>query len=84
MQKGSPYHRYALFVFEQPGNNRLDPAAIKIDRETFNLRAFQEEHALKAVGAHMWRGRWDEDTKEVMQRNALPGWDVMFTRVKDT
>ncbi|KAH8148367.1 uncharacterized protein LAJ45_07468 [Morchella importuna] len=83
VQKGSPYHRYALFVFEQPGNNRLD-SNLKIDRETFNMRAFQEKHALKTVGAYMWRGRWDEDTMEVMKRNELPGWDVMFTRVKDT
>ncbi|KAI5836868.1 phosphatidylethanolamine-binding protein [Morchella snyderi] len=86
VQKGSPYHRYALFVFEQPDNKRLGPELLagKIDRETFNLRSFQKKHELKTVGAYMWRGRWDDGTKDVMERNGLPGWDVMFTRVKDT
>lgn len=85
VQKGSPYHRYALFVFRQAGDARIDPATLvgKVDRETFNLRSFQTKMKLRTVGAFMWRGQWDESTKEVMQMNGIEGWDVMYTRVKD-
>lgn len=85
VQKGAPYHRYAMFVFQQPDNARIDAGALvgTIDRETFNLRAFQTKQRLETIGAFMWRGQWDDGTKEVMQRNGIEGWDIMYTRVKD-
>ena len=82
VQKGIPYHRYGLFVFKQEGP--IDAKALegKIDRDTFNLRSFQAKQKLEAIGATMWRNEFDEHTKDVMQRNNLPGWDFMWQRVK--
>lgn len=84
VQKGSPYHRYAMFVFRHPDNARIDPATLvgKVEREGFNLRSFQTKMKLQTIGAFMWRGEWDEGTKQVMQKNGIEGWDVMYTRVK--
>lgn len=85
VQKGSPYHRYSMFVFKQPDDQRIDPTTLvgKIDRETFNMRNFQAKHKLETIGAFMWRGEWDEGTKQIMQKHNLPGWDIMYTRRKD-
>lgn len=84
VQKGLPYHRYGMIVFQQPG--KLDAAALRaqnIERDGFNLRSFQAKQKLEPIGAYMWRAQWDENTKEVMVRNNLPGWDQMFVRRKD-
>lgn len=73
-----------MFVFRQPDNARIDPARLvgQVEREGFNLRSFQEKMKLQTIGAFMWRGEWDESTKEVMQKNGIEGWDIMYTRVK--
>jgi len=52
----------------------------ELKRDTFYLRSFQDKHKLTAIGAFLWRGVWDEGTKDVMKRNNLPGWDVRFER----
>lgn len=84
VQKGSPYHRYSMFVFQQPDNTRIDPATLvgKVERDGFNLRSFQTKMKLRTIGAFMWRGEWDEGTKQVMKDHGITGWDVMYTRVK--
>ena len=81
VQKGAPYHRYSMIVFKQPG--RLDPEVLKAQqklRTGWIMRRFQDSNKLEAIGAFMFRGQWDEHTKEVMQRNEIEGWDKMFVR----
>lgn len=85
VQKGSPYHRYGMIVFQQPG--KIDAQALRktsIKREEFNLRSFMAKQNLETIGAYMWRSVWDENMKDVMIRNNLPGWDKMFIRRKDS
>lgn len=83
-QKGAPYHRLAVFVFQHRNNEPLDLDAVrkKTQREQFNLRSFQHRHFLKPVGAHLFRSRWDEGTAGVMARANLPGADIEWLRKK--
>lgn len=80
VQKGIPYQRYAMIVFRQ--QDKMDVSLMKgnTERRGFIMRSFQQKNQLVPIGAFMWRGKWDENTKQVMQRNGLEGWDKMFVR----
>jgi len=82
-QKGAPYHRYTMIVFEQPG--KIDKTALEgsISRDSFTMRGFQDKNKLHPIGAFMWRAEWDNHTKEIMQKHNLSGWDIMYKRIKD-
>ncbi|KAG5440717.1 hypothetical protein PCK2_000153 [Pneumocystis canis] len=56
-QKGSPYHRYTLLVFEQTEKNLNNPV---IERDGFDVRQFASLNHFQIVGIHFWRGVWDE------------------------
>ncbi|RDW63091.1 mitochondrial 54S ribosomal protein mL38 [Aspergillus mulundensis] len=82
-QKGSPYHRLSLFVMEQKNNTPLDFAAVKAketDRDNMLLRTLQARYHLKAIGAHLFRTIWDEDTRDVMQEIGFPLADMELRR----
>jgi large subunit ribosomal protein L35 len=86
-QKGSPYHRISLFVFEQPEGKQLSQAQIKTltEKSTASnmwLRGFAAETGFKPVGVTMFRCQWDDNTAAVMERNGIPGADVEFKRKK--
>jgi large subunit ribosomal protein L35 len=88
VQKGSPYHRYSLILFEQPA--KFDAEDLKkslwpnkMKNYNFIMRSFMMKHNLEPVGAFMFRGQWDQHTKEVMRRNNLEGWDQQLVRVKE-
>lgn len=83
-QQGTPYHRLSVFVLQQPESPAPDYKTTKewARREKFNLRGFMDRFAVKAVGVHMFRSRWDEGTEEVMKRAGVEGWDVVFERKK--
>lgn len=83
-QQGTPYHRLSVFVLQQPESRALDYKTTKewARHEKFNLRGFMDRFAVKAVGVHMFRSRWDEGTEEVMKRAGVEGWDVVFERKK--
>ncbi|KAK0356390.1 mitochondrial 54S ribosomal protein YmL35 [Friedmanniomyces endolithicus] len=49
-------------------------------RDGFNLRSFVDRYGLKAVGADLFRTKWDEGTAGVMQQAGIVGWDVEFRR----
>ncbi|KAK1760704.1 phosphatidylethanolamine-binding protein [Echria macrotheca] len=78
-QKGTPYHRLAIFVLEQ--ESPLDPATLKQtyqDRENFSLKSFRDKFAAAPVGFTMFRAEWDDNTADVMGRHGIPGADVEF------
>ncbi|KAI6869130.1 PEBP-like protein [Hortaea werneckii] len=92
-QKGLPYQRMSVFVFEQPKveatenseYRSLDVAEIKgmkkyTQRQGFKLRSFADRFSLKPVGVDLFRTQWDEYTAAVMQRAGVPGVDVEFKR----
>ncbi|KAJ8098440.1 phosphatidylethanolamine-binding protein [Lipomyces tetrasporus] len=83
-EKNSGYHRYAVWVFEQPDGERLavqqregkDPVNVDslLERERFDIRLFRSAHGLKAVGAHFWRNGYDSKTEGVREKFGLgPG-----------
>ncbi|KAF5877493.1 putative ribosomal protein 35 protein [Botrytis fragariae] len=83
-QKGSPYHRYSIFVLEQKPGQVLDVAALKelYQRDRFNLRGFKDRHDVQPIGLGLFRSEWDEGTKGVMQRAGIEGWDIEFKRTR--
>ncbi|KIW00276.1 uncharacterized protein PV09_08166 [Verruconis gallopava] len=95
-QKGSPYHRISLFVFEHADRKPLSEeqiASVKkaaASSETASaedatqiwLRGFVEMTGLKATGVTMFRTQWDETTREVMEKHGIEGADIEFRRKK--
>lgn len=81
-QKGSPYHRLAVFVLEQESTeDKLAPKyREKANRESFVLRAFITRERAKAIGFNMFRAIWDEGTGGVMERAGIEGADIQFKR----
>jgi large subunit ribosomal protein L35 len=82
VQKGSPYHRYSVFLLQQPDGKELEVASLRemVKRDGFNLRSFTGKHSLHPVGVHMFRGIWDEGTVGVMKRAGVEGANVEFKR----
>jgi len=81
-QKGSPYHRIAVFVLEQANGQVVDASSLKAatKREGFSLRGLCSKHKLHPIGMHLFRTQWDEGTAGVMQRAGLGGSDIEFRR----
>jgi large subunit ribosomal protein L35 len=88
-QKGSPYHRLAVFILEQNNNAPLDTAKLQElydgqGREGFSLKSFRDKFGLTPVGFNMFRTVWDENTADVMARHGIPGADVELRRPRVT
>ncbi|KAL5535788.1 MRPL35 [Sanghuangporus sanghuang] len=72
-QRGSPYHRYCLFLLPHVNASEkvhVPPPVSDEARVGFNLRAFCEEYGLDASlggGAHIWREVWDETVSDIYQ-----------------
>jgi large subunit ribosomal protein L35 len=81
-QKGSPYHRYSIFILEQKPGHVLDKAVVatKFKRDGFNMRSFVDKFAVKPIGVSIFRSLWDEGTAGVMQRAGIEGADIEFKR----
>lgn len=81
-QKGAPWHRLSVWVFAHPANKQLDVPSIqaRYTRDTFNLRSFRDKYLLRPIGVTMFRSKWDEDTKAVMERHEVKGADVEFKK----
>ncbi|KAL4968919.1 mitochondrial 54S ribosomal protein mL38 [Aspergillus stella-maris] len=82
-QKGSPYHRLSVFILEQKDGKRLDIDAVKYketDRDNTLLRTLQARYHLKAIGAHLFRSIWDEDTASVMKEIGFPEAEMELRR----
>lgn len=85
-QKGSPYHRISLWVFEQPDQQPLNTQKLAkmVKRDNFVLRNFVDTQKLKKqpLGVTMFRTQWDDSTEGVMRRLNLPGVDLEFKNKK--
>lgn len=81
-QKGSPYHRLAVIVLQQPEGKVLDISSLRetVQRDGFNLRSYQQRNGMNPIGAFLFRTKWDEGTAGVMARAGLPGADMEFKR----
>jgi len=91
-QKGAPYHRLAIFIIEQNGDEarqdtRLDVETLRkekgYNRDGFTMRRFlANRKPLKPIGVHLFRSKWDEGTDGVMLRAGIEGSNVEYTRKK--
>ncbi|KAE9370362.1 PEBP-like protein [Stipitochalara longipes BDJ] len=83
-QKGSPYHRYSVFVLQQEPGQTLDIASLKekIQRDAFSLRRFVDKCNVTPIGMSIFRSIWDEGTAGVMERAGIEGADIEFKRKK--
>lgn len=81
-QKGAPYNRMSVFIFQQEERQVLDSKTLaeRTERDGFVLRRFADRYKLLPVGVNLFRSEWDEGTAGVMQRAGIPGHDVMFKR----
>ncbi|KIM32584.1 hypothetical protein M408DRAFT_183496 [Serendipita vermifera MAFF 305830] len=69
-QNGTPYHRYCIFLLENPDPQaKIDISSVSAaNRNEFDLRAFIAQHAFKperAGGAHFWRETWDPAVSDI-------------------
>jgi large subunit ribosomal protein L35 len=70
--KGAPYHRLAVFVFEQSQAQAFDVAKIATTkRDNVNVRGLVDKYKLKPIGVTMFRTKWDESMAGVMERAGL-------------
>ncbi|KAG4301698.1 hypothetical protein PCANB_001786 [Pneumocystis canis] len=76
-QKGSPYHRYTLLVFEQV--EKISDNLV-VERDGFDTRQFASLNHFQIVGIHFWRGVWDEHVNEIMLATQLPPYKTMLKR----
>jgi large subunit ribosomal protein L35 len=83
-QKGSPYHRYSVFILEQKPDQKLDIAQLQanVKRDRFSLRSFVSKYDGKPIGLAIFRSVWDEGTAGVMQRAGIEGADIEFKKKK--
>ena len=91
-QKGSPYHRLAVFIVQQDSGDNGQDARLNVEilrgdkgyrREKFSMRRFMtKEKTLKPIGVHLFRSIWDEGTDGVMSRAGVEGANLEFTRKK--
>ncbi|CZS95788.1 related to ribosomal protein YmL35 of the large subunit, mitochondrial [Rhynchosporium agropyri] len=83
-QKGSPYHRYSVFVIQQKPGQTFDIADLKktVHRDKFNLKSFVDKYQVTPIGMSIFRSIWDEGTAGVMSRAGIEGADIEFKRKK--
>lgn len=81
-EKNTGNHRYAVWAFRQT-NGAIDSQTAQplVKREGFDIRAFSDELGLEAVGAHIWRSKYDRTTDELREKYGLKAGRV-FTRVR--
>lgn len=91
-QKGAPYHRLAVFIVQQTGDEALQDTRLNVEtmnkgriykRDSFTMRRFlANQKGLKPIGVHLFRSKWDEGTDGVMTRAGIEGINVEYTRKK--
>lgn len=80
-EKNSGIHRHAVWAFRQTNGVVENVDETLLTRENFNIRKFAEELKLDAVGAHIWRSKFDRTSEALREKYGLaPG--RVFTRVR--
>ena len=81
-QKGSPWHRLAIFVLQQQEGHIIDAVAAreKEVRMGFNTRSWISRSKTTILTATLFRNEWDAGTSAVMKRAGLQGEDIEWKR----
>jgi large subunit ribosomal protein L35 len=81
--KGSPYHRLSLVILEHKDNTPIAAADFgEVTRENFTVRRALARKPLRAVGAALFRTKWDENMAAVMARHGFEGATIELKRKK--
>lgn len=78
-EKNAGKQRFAVWVFRQ--RSELQSESCTLDRDSFDIRNFVQQHSLLPVGAHTWRSEWDSNAANVRTQYGLPEGRV-FTRTR--
>lgn len=85
-QKGSPYHRLAVFIFEQKDGTKMKAGLRqKVSRTVkyhFKPNKFTRNLGNQPVGVHLFRTIWDNGMAGVMQRAGIEGANIELKRQK--
>jgi large subunit ribosomal protein L35 len=83
-QKGSPYHRLSVVIFQQKNNIPIDNEVAKrrAQREGFSARTLMTQHMLTPLAATLFRTKWDDHMAEVMTRHDIEGVNIELKRKK--
>lgn len=83
-QKGSPYHRLSIVVFQQKDNVPIDRdiASKAVARDNFSARGLMTRHLLVPISASLFRTKWDKNMAAVMARAGVEGADLEMKRNK--
>ncbi|PHH62608.1 hypothetical protein CDD81_6842 [Ophiocordyceps australis] len=82
-QKGSPYHRLCIVLFEQDGPvDGVEALRHKFTHPTsrFSLRRLCDFIPVRPFGFNLFRTKWDDDMADVMRRFNIPGYDMELKR----
>jgi large subunit ribosomal protein L35 len=74
-QQGTPYHRYTLLLFQNPGGKKIDcdVEGYLSQRDKFNVRQFSSDHSFNlnkgggGGGVFMWREVWNETVSDIYE-----------------
>ena len=84
-QKGSPYQRLAVLVFQQDTPEPMDLAVLRkaeSKREAWTTNRLTRHHKVTPIGATLFRTIWDEGTDGVMARAGVEGVEQELVRKK--
>ena len=85
-QKGSPYHRIAVFVLQQNAEEPLDLETMKrryATRHGWKLKPLLSQYtSLTPIGVNIFRTKWDEETDDLMKRLDVRGVGTELVRKK--
>ena len=84
-QKGSPYHRIAIFVLQQDSGilDLQDLRNANQERDGWTLKGLmRQQKSLKVAGFNIFRTVWDEGMDDLMTRLGVEGADLQLVRKK--
>lgn len=83
-QKGSPYHRLAVLIYEQkqPYESALRKRFSNQAKDEFRLSRFTRNLQDQPIGVHLFRTVWDDNTAGVMERAGIEGANIELKRKK--
>lgn len=81
-QNGAPWHRLSVWVLEHRDGQRIDVQSIKdrYTRDNFTLRSFQSKYLVKPIGVTLFRTKWDDGMRGVMERHGIEGADIEWKK----
>lgn len=80
-EKNAQTQRSCVWVFRQGAKTEMNASSTSFDSENFDIRDFAEQNGLTAVGASVWRQRFDRSVNKVREEFGLPKGKV-YHRVR--